>query len=119
MNPGSEADKVYVVHMLECIHRIAEYTRGGRSAFIDSSMAQDAVVRNLQTLTESSQRLSKTVKASVPSVPWRALSGFRNVVVHSYLGIDLEIVWRVIEEDLPPLRAALLQINASLQKDAS
>jgi uncharacterized protein with HEPN domain len=68
---------------------------------------QDAVVRNLQVLAESSQRLSDPVKSAEPSVPWRALSGFRNILVHGYLGVDLELVWRVVEKDLPPLRDAL------------
>ena len=68
---------------------------------------QDAVIRNLQTLTESSQRLSDGIKATEPHVPWRELAGFRNVIVHGYLGIDLAAVWLVVEQDLPPLVAAL------------
>ncbi|MBL8324245.1 MAG: DUF86 domain-containing protein [Rubrivivax sp.] len=50
---------------------------------------QDAVIRNLQMLTESSQRLSSEIKATESQIPWRELSGFRNVIVHGYLGVDL------------------------------
>ena len=70
-------------------------------------MVQDAVIRNLQTLTESSQRLSATIKATEPQVPRRELSGFRNVLVHAYLGIDIAAVWSVVEQDLPALASAL------------
>lgn len=98
--------------MGECIERIIEYTAGDRSRFEASRLVQDAVIRNLQTLTESSQRLSDAIKATEPQVPWRELAGFRNVIVHGYLGIDLGAVWLVVEQDLPPLAAALDRMTA-------
>jgi len=93
--------------MRECIERVREYTELDRARFETSRLIQDAVIRNLQTLTESSQRLSDTIKTTEPQVPWRELAGFRNVIVHGYLGIDLAAVWLVVEQDLPPLAAAL------------
>lgn len=93
--------------MRECIDRVREYTAGDRVRFETSRLVQDAVIRNLQTLTESSQRLSDSIKATEPQVPWRELAGFRNVIVHAYLGMDLGAVWLVVEQDLPPLVAAL------------
>jgi len=93
--------------MRECIARVQEYTDGDRARFETSRLVQDAVIRNLQTLTESSQRLSDDIKTTEPQVPWRELAGFRNVIVHGYLGIDLAAVWLVVEQDLPPLAAAL------------
>ena len=68
---------------------------------------QDAVVRNLQTLAESSQRLSSEIKGTEPQIPWRELGGFRNVIVHAYLGVDLWPVWLVVEQDLPALSEAV------------
>jgi uncharacterized protein with HEPN domain len=70
------------------------------------------VIRNLQTLTESSQRLSDDIKATEPQMPWRELAGFRNVIVHGYLGVDLAAVWIVVEQDLPPLAAAVARMVA-------
>ena len=67
---------------------------------------QDAVLRNLHTIAESTQRLSERVQATEPDVPWRAIAGFRNVIVHEYLGIDLEVIWSVVDRDLPGLEAA-------------
>ena len=112
MIPGPEADRVLLAHMGECIERIREYTAGDHSRFEISRLVQDAVIRNLQTLTESSQRLSEDIKATEPQVPWRELAGFRNVIVHGYLGIDLEAVWLVVDQDLPPLAAALARMVA-------
>lgn len=114
MTPGPEADRVLLAHMGECIERIREYTADDRSCFEASRLVQDAVIRNLQTLTESSQRLSEEIKASEPQMPWRELAGFRNVIVHGYLGIDLSAVWLVVEQDLPALAVALERMAARL-----
>lgn len=94
-------------HIRQCIQRVREYTGGKREAFDDSQLVQDAVVRNLQTLAESTQRLSTPLRETEPGVPWRAISGFRNVLAHDYLGIDPEAVWSVVERDLPELSAAI------------
>lgn len=99
-------DRVYLKHILRCIARIPEYTAGGRDSFFASPLIQDGVIRNLQTLAESSQHLSETVKASHESVDWKGLAGFRNVLVHDYLGVDPELVYRAVEQDVPKLKVA-------------
>ena len=71
------------------------------------------MIRNLQTMAESGQRLSESTKAIASDVPWRAISGFRNIIVHAYLGVDLDMVWQVVSSDLPVLQAALLKINST------
>jgi uncharacterized protein with HEPN domain len=110
-------DRVYLKHILRCIERIEEYTAGGRDSFFASHLIQDGVIRNLQTLAESSQHLSEVVKASQPLVDWKGLAGFRNVLVHNYLGVDLELVYRAVEQDVPklkrPCEAALQTLEES------
>jgi uncharacterized protein with HEPN domain len=101
-------DAIYLRHILECIRRAEENTAGGYDAFMASHTLQDAVLRNLQTMAESTQRLSETVKSAYPAVEWRAISGFRNVIVHNYLGIDLDQIWTIIQQDVPTLKAAAL-----------
>ena len=96
-----------LAHMGECLARIADYTQNQRRTFTSSIQVQDAAIRNLQVLTESSQRLSAEIKLTEPSVPWRELAGFRNIIVHGYLGVDLDAIWLVIERDLPPLAEAV------------
>ena len=61
---------------------------------------QDAVVRNLQVMAESSQRLSEEIKTQYLSIPWKNISGFRNILVHDYLGVDLDMIWSVVEQEL-------------------
>ncbi len=100
--------------MRDCMDHILEYTRAERARFDGSRLVQDAVIRSLQTLAESSQRLSTEVKATEPQIPWRELAGFRNVIVHGYLGVDLGAVWLVVEQDLPMLAEAVNRIVARL-----
>lgn len=97
-------DRLYLEHIIECLDRLDAYAAEGRDAFLAPGMLQDAVLRRLQTMAEASQRLSDAAKAAHPEVPWRAIAGFRNVLVHDYLGTDLAEVWRVVEQDLPLLR---------------
>jgi len=96
-----EADLALLEHIRERIARIDQYTNGERSIFCDSHVVQDAVIRNLQIIAESTQRLSDGLRATEPEVPWRAIAGFRNVLVHDYFEIDLEVVWSVVDQDLP------------------
>ena len=74
-----------LAHMRDCLDGIAEYSNAERSRFDSLRLVQDAVIRNLQTLAESSQRLSAEIKATEPQIPWREFAGFRNVIVHGYL----------------------------------
>ena len=106
-------DVVYLHHVRECIRRIEENVAGGRDQFMASHTLQDAVLRNLQTMTESTQRLSETIKAAHPEIEWRRIAAFRNVLVHAYLGIDLERVWEVVQRDVPTLKRAILAMLES------
>lgn len=106
-------DRLYLLHISDCVDRIFEYTRDGRTTFLDDLKTQDAVLRNLHTLSESIQRISSETKLRYPEVPWREISAFRNVVVHDYLGIEVERIWDIIERDLPPLKLNIkLILNA-------
>lgn len=114
MTRRPEADRLLLAHIRQCIERIRDYTGGDRTKFLDSHLVQDAVVRNLQILAESTQRLSESLKATEPAVPWRAIAGFRNVLAHNYLGIDLTAVWSVVEMDLPELSSAIERMSRAI-----
>jgi uncharacterized protein with HEPN domain len=106
-------DGFYLRHILDCI-RIEEDTASGPAAFQASRTAQDAVVRNLQVLAESTQRLSDRLKLRWPQVEWARIAAFRNVLVHDYLGLDMERIWVVTQEDVPELKKSAALILAEL-----
>jgi uncharacterized protein with HEPN domain len=68
------------------------------------------VVRNLQVIGASSKRVSADLKTSATKIPWKSISGLRNVLVHDYLGVDLERVWNVVEADLGDLSDAVASV---------
>lgn len=98
-----KGDLLYLVYIRECIEYIQQYTAAGRDAFFTDRKTQDAVLRNLHTLSESVQRLSDTLKVSHPRVDWRTIAAFRNVIVHDYLRVDAGQIWDIVERDLPEL----------------
>ncbi len=101
-------DTVYLRHIMECIRRIEDNIAEGRDQFLKSHTLQDAVLRNFQTMSESTQRLSDDMKATKPEIEWYRISAFRNVLVHDYLGIDVERIWEITQRDIPPLKRAVL-----------
>jgi len=103
-------DRVYLLHILDCIQRIEEDTVDGRERFLTTHTLQDAVLRNLQTLSESSQRLSQETKGRHPEVEWRRIAAFRNVLVHDYLGVDLDRVWEIVQRDIPELKRTVVRM---------
>jgi uncharacterized protein with HEPN domain len=96
--------------MLECIRRIEENIAEGYNRFIQSHIHQDAVLRNLQTLAESAQKISDDLKETQPQIEWQRISAFRNVLVHDYLGIDLDIIWEITHRDVPELKKAIFSM---------
>lgn len=110
-------DRLYLIHVLECINKIEGYVTGGRDAFMASPLIQDAVIRNLQTLAESTKRISEQIKAREKGVDWRRIAGFRNVLVHDYLGVDLPFCWGLIEHELPTLKAIIEKLLRGIEKN--
>ena len=109
---STRRDSLYLIHIRECLARVTEYTSGGREEFMEDTKTQDAVLRNLQIMGESTQRLSDALKAANAQVKWRDLVAFRNILVHNYLGTDLAQIWQIITDDLPPFEQ---QIAAMIQ----
>ena len=94
-------DKLYLIHILECIEKIESYTREGREAFMTTPVLQDAVIRNCEIIGEAAKRVSDEMKQALWEVPWRQLAGFRDVLIHNYPGVDVGEVWNIIVRDLP------------------
>jgi len=107
-------DRLYLIHIKECIERVITYTEEGKDVFFADTKTQDAVMRNLQVLAESTQRLSDSLKEMHPEVDWRSISGFRNIAVHEYLSIDVKRIWDIVEQDLPVLQEQIVRIASEM-----
>lgn len=101
-------DAAWLLDMLNASRRVQRYVHGLTEAdFLQRELEQDAVVRQLTIIGEAAKRISTDFRAAHPDVPWKRVAGFRDVVVHDYLRVDLKEVWRITQEDVPALVALL------------
>jgi len=99
---------------VEAIDRCLSRAEGGRAAVDADPLVQVWMVHHLEILGEACRALTEPLRQAHPDVPWAAIVGMRNVLVHDYFGIDLEEVWSTVERDLPPLRAQFMIVTTSL-----
>jgi uncharacterized protein with HEPN domain len=100
---------------LECVERVDRFTIAGENEFRRSDLIQAAVLHTLQTMAQSIMRLPDALKATHPEVDWRGLAGFRNVLVHDYLGVSVPRVWEVVKRDLPAVKLALEAMRREIE----
>lgn len=109
-----KTDHAYLCHIRDSIAKVESYATVGKEEFMSLSHWQDAIIRNLEIIGEATKRLSKPLKEQYPDIPWRSIAGLRDVLIHDYMGVDLESVWNVVENDLPPLKEQLSIILTDL-----
>ena len=105
-------ERLYLSNIQECIERIEEYTKGGKEEFMQTKMIQDAVIRNFEIIGEATKRLSPELRSKYSDVPWQQMAGLRDVLIHDYLKVNLNLVWQIIEQNLSNLKR---QVTAILQ----
>lgn len=107
----------YLDHILKAIERIGRYAADmDEAAFLSSELVQDAVIRNIETIGEAAnsiQRVAPAFAAQHDDIPWQVMYTMRNRVSHGYDKVDLEIVWKTIQGDLPGLQAQIAEVRAT------
>ncbi len=101
----------YINDILDSIKEVTEFTAGmSFDDFCRDKKTINAVIRSLEVLGEAARKIPDDLRNKAPDVPWDKMTGMRNKLIHEYFGVDLEIVWAVIKEELPPLTAHLKKI---------
>ena len=101
-------DTVYLRHMLDAINWIESYASGSSDdQFRQDHLVQDGVIRQISVLGEAARQTSNDFQASHTNVEWSKIIGMRNVLIHDYLGVDVDEVWRTVQHDLPMLKEQL------------
>lgn len=96
--------KVFIGHILESIHLIEKYIdQISKKDFLESINIQDAVIRRLEIIGEAVKNLPPEFRAEYPDIQWRQIAGMRDVLIHGYFGVDLDLTWNVVKSDLPEL----------------
>jgi uncharacterized protein with HEPN domain len=108
--------RLFLRDMLEAITKIERYTAGlDFAAFEANDMVVDAVVRNLEIIGEAARHIPEHLRRQSAAVNWQRVVGFRNIVIHAYFDVDLEIVWVIATQQLPALRQALEALRSDLE----
>jgi uncharacterized protein with HEPN domain len=100
--------------VLEAIEHIEKYAVKGRTVFEAEELIQVWFLRHLQIIGEASRALSSDLKDNHPEIPWAKIIGMRHILMHDYFGIDLPLVWNVVERELPDLKKHLTAIILDL-----
>ncbi len=104
-------DTLYLTDILESIKFIDRHAKDlSENDFLSDEVLYHAVIRHLEIIGEAVRALSPAIRRHAPSIPWRQIGDFRNVLVHEYFGVRLDIIWEVIQQDLPALKKAVEQI---------
>lgn len=90
--------------IIEAIERIEKYTAGNKARFFSDELIQTWVLHHLQILGEAITRVTPELMEKHPEIPWRQVVGMRNILVHDYFGIDADVIWNVVENELPELK---------------
>jgi uncharacterized protein with HEPN domain len=107
----------YVRDMVDAAHRIVEFTSLDRDAFMSSALHQSAVVRQFEIFGEASKRVPELIKQRWPSVPWKDIAGLRDKLIHDYLGVHVDLLWKYAKEDIPGDIARLEAILEALEAE--
>src|SRR3989442_12219098 len=96
---------VFLQHILESINLILNYTLDiSKEKFLSSNSIQDMVFRRLEIIGEAVKNLPQDFKDNNLHIEWREIAGLRDVLIHNYFGVDLDLTWKVIEKDIPELK---------------
>ncbi len=95
----------YVLDILSSIQEIEEFVEGMNfEEFVKDRKTVNAVIRSLEVMGEAVKKIPSEIRSKYPEVPWKYIAGMRDKLIHEYHGVDLEIVWEVIDKEIPPLK---------------
>jgi uncharacterized protein with HEPN domain len=103
----------YINDILTSLKEVKEFTEGmSLDEFLRDKKTVNAVIRSLEVLGEAAGKIPEDLRIKAPDIPWKRMTGMRNKLIHEYFGVDLEIVWAVIKDELPPLESSLKRLHS-------
>jgi uncharacterized protein with HEPN domain len=107
----------YIQDILDSIQDIENFIQGmNYEEFRDDRKTINAVIRSIEIIGEASKKIPKSLRDSQPEIPWKKMAGMRDKLTHAYSGIDLEIIWKVVSEEIIQIKPGILKIKDSLQE---
>ncbi|MBN4049264.1 DUF86 domain-containing protein [archaeon AH-315-M20] len=105
----------YIQDIIDSIKETGEFTKGlSFKDFKQDKKTVNAVIRSLEIMGEASKKIPDSIRRKHAGVPWKEMAGIRDKLIHEYHGVDLEIIWKVIKEELPPVKPLILKLLKEL-----
>ena len=110
-------DLAFIEHILESINAIRDFSKDIiKEELTSNRLKQSAIVREIEIIGEAIKNISKDLKNKHPEIEWKEIVGTRDKMIHHYFGVDLNIIWEIIKNDLPDLKKHILKIKENLKK---
>ena len=110
-------DTVYLRHIIDAFLQIERYTNGVTyEEFLSNSLLQDAVIRQLEVMGEAARNLSADLQNEYPAIPWRQMISLRNRMIHAYFNVNIQIIWEIIQGDIPNLKKDMMRVLENLNQ---
>jgi uncharacterized protein with HEPN domain len=111
----------YINDILDALEKIENFTAGFElDSFVKDDKTAFAVIRALEIIGEAARKIPKSMRSHYPNIPWQDMAAMRNKLSHDYFGVDLRVVWKTLQIDLPPLKVGLEEIiQEAFEKNAT
>jgi len=110
--------KDYLLDLLSAAEETQRFTKGiALEEFLQDRKTSNAVIRSLEVMGEAAKKIPEELRSRYPEIPWKRVAGMRDVLIHEYHGVELEIIWKTVREELPPLEPLLEKMLQELEKE--